>query len=1610
MSRKDKLIKSKSIYTVRSKHTSTVNGTIYENDNVTIIPNDGIFSEDIPLFSESNFKFRIGRGNSNRRRHSRGGWIPVDGTNGTIWTLNNLPISTKTEEGHVVIKPNYSSLRDFAYYGSAVELLKATVNDLIMRYPGGISYYQNPPSIFIKNDNNENEEYYLISNEYDIDFWTPIGIASNNLENPMKILGASYRNYEGVNYVDGEEAGTYDINLKVCITGNCVNSIIGELSFTNETPVLSSGRFRKGGDIVFGIGEVDENPGDDETGKTWSTMEVWCYSGTSQSSYNPNQGIGGVPIDLDVMDKYGITQTFSAISDRSGKATFRREDFLNAGLDNCIKTFHAVGTYFGRTFENELEYDCKTEEKPILNLYLNTNTLPNNKFPFTVFVKDCKTNEPVENASVIYYADLVFEDGSVFQNGFYRTEEFFTNSLGVTELWDNCDTWYLIDINNDERIVSGLSREYHVQSWSCIVNYNNTPYQSITQNYTYNSVNVCVDVTGELPPFSQIGVKGIVGINRPIGSGYPATLIVLDSWAGAGSYRYSGYTDENGMFSATYEDIMANLPYEMDLVGFNCEIEYNGVIENGQNIYFSSNDSSSFTQTLYFKESPQYDEIILSVTAYTYFEGGSRVPLSGQLLSFMAPIPKSTGYFIFEKFTDSHGVAVVSTFDEGWSASTGQVSIEDLSYIREWYVTTNYNNELYYGEGGKHNIISNGDVTDFILLPAKFMWSGITVNVIDNNGTPISNIDVTVYTTSQSEAKWEYYALKTTNELGSASFTPSSHWIHIAEMPTSMPNDFTLWCAKISYEDENGNITTFSEVFELENNLEYTFIIDTGGIIPPGPSITSCDEINAEEGQGFFIFLDGDGKKHLLAKKEYYHNGEIIIRPKSAYTQQFWSNLDDFEKVLLDRTTKPIYKAKLETPYIEDNKHYYKIESYVWPTVDGVNPDLTSSQFQSYITSLLNIAEYYDEYEADNMWRMMTHEAIKNLDWSFIRHTGDDATNMDDIDSSRMKAMLNIQSRLYDDIKRYADNIKSVNSITYDEKNNIPDYFLSDVLELNGFDAKNVSKFSGMTSDVIYSSTTTVGRSDGEVNSDFMRRLALSSKYLMSMKGTRRGIEGILGMFGYLLNEDYTISEYIGVAQNFPMYKETVALRILGENEYVNYDENTNMMVGYPVGVVSPVIVNENPDEENYYLIPWIDKNANYYNGIYFQEKGGWGKKHTKKINLSISNVTEINDEDFDFKIYDETVPYMVYVDNTTEMTSLSNNMIYQNMVCYVTDISDLYVSYSTESAPIRNGDRGISPPQPTALVDFSHYFILKNTALSSFVGFVSNDLYHCYGWKNIPTSEFKNQSTLTEDGLRVLYLESLEINNRGNNPHCGFSSYDDGKSYIDKFNTLFGTAIEEGKFEYLKDGDEDDRIAYNNILACGFNIENFCEDNKKCHYFRYSTSHLNDRGIPINPITEPVGRLLFIPDDDNFIDHDVEIDDGGEYSGYTIDGQEYCLINPEWGFDYSKRYEEAAANSVVNIKNLRIMFYTHGNEYFKQYLEDVVFKYLKEMIPSSTILSFEFNDSDSATITPRAFNEAEAGNTTRMIVGDGVVMSGSDMEDLTYFIEDNTGLINNEK
>ena len=650
-----------------------------------------------------------------------------------------------------------------------------------------------------------------------------------------------------------------------------------------------------------------------------------------------------------------------------------------------------------------------------------------------------------------------------------------------------------------------------------------------------------------------------------------------------------------------------------------------------------------------------------------------------------------------------------------------------------------------------------------------------------------------------------------------------------------------------------------------------------------------------------------NGKKVLL------HNGESgSIRPCKELVDEYFNTIDDFEYVLLNRESKPKYTAIFETPHEEETGNTYTMEAYTWPSENDWNPQVDTPSFEAYIDRLVKLAMFHDTYDSNNIWRMMTHEAIKNIDWTYFKQnsdvTGEDGSK---IDSSKIEAIIQIYGRQYDGLKRYIDAIKSMNNVSYNQKNNMPDYFLTDVVELDGFEALLPTPTAQTTeySDPLYSSMT-IGYNEVDANNQFMRNLKLNAQYLNSLKGTRYGIQTMLALLGLISGSDYTITEYIavagksdlcsfsGLAEDFgfvrndsigyPFAGDIAAINIY-KDSYGTIDDNFgDLFAGIPVKAVDALV-----DGGGTYVVPWYENGKTYDGNWYFQSKGGWGKIDEKNIeNLTIQDIP-VNVETLDYdNMYDENQSYLKFTQDLSTILEFLPTEIKTNDVCYVNDISNIENVYS-----------GVTSLEISGETYYSHYFKLSDFQYSTMLGES--------GWTNIPLSEILNGSS--DNGKEVLYLESLNEKTTGNAPHIGKGEYDDGQEYLDYMSKIFKYSLENSALTFFSQNDIDKINTSNN-----FKITGITQDNRKCEYYY---NPLNASGLTLS---------------------------GGQMTLLETSGHEY---NPEGG----KNNETPAANSIINVKNVEIAFDDKDSKYWKEYITDVVIEYVKQMLPSTCIFKWGF-------------------------------------------------------
>ena len=194
---------------------------------------------------------------------------------------------------------------------------------------------------------------------------------------------------------------------------------------------------------------------------------------------------------------------------------------------------------------------------------------------------------------------------------------------------------------------------------------------------------------------------------------------------------------------------------------------------------------------------------------------------------------------------------------------------------------------------------------------------------------------------------------------------------------------------------------------------------------------------------------------------------DVHIRPNSDYINKFYDESDNFQKLILNRNTTPKYKATFSVIKEDDNGYYRDFEDFIFPTSEGgYNIDASSYGFNTYTTRLSQIGEFYDEFFTDNLYRSMTHEAIKNFDWTYTREyvEGDEEEYV--LGGQKIQKALRVFAREFDEILAYINNIKNLNRVTYDERGNLPDYFLTDTVENEGWNVELVTPYD--TNSVIY--------------------------------------------------------------------------------------------------------------------------------------------------------------------------------------------------------------------------------------------------------------------------------------------------------------------------------------------------------------------------------------------------------------------------------------------------------------------------------------------------------------------------------------------------------------
>lgn len=181
------------------------------------------------------------------------------------------------------------------------------------------------------------------------------------------------------------------------------------------------------------------------------------------------------------------------------------------------------------------------------------------------------------------------------------------------------------------------------------------------------------------------------------------------------------------------------------------------------------------------------------------------------------------------------------------------------------------------------------------------------------------------------------------------------------------------------------------------------------------------------------------------------------IRPKSKYYREFYRKLSSFGRVLMGDMDATVHKAVIDVLHEYEGDVEQHMESFLFPLDNGrYNLQTEGTDFEVFTKSLFDVAKYYDENFSDNIYRNITHDVLKDYDWSRSQFP-DDVTNEDlTVYHRKIKAILRIFGRFFDELKGRIESLSNGFAVTYGNTGGVSPYYVSQLLETKGWETVQV--------------------------------------------------------------------------------------------------------------------------------------------------------------------------------------------------------------------------------------------------------------------------------------------------------------------------------------------------------------------------------------------------------------------------------------------------------------------------------------------------------------------------------------------------------------------------
>ncbi len=253
------------------------------------------------------------------------------------------------------------------------------------------------------------------------------------------------------------------------------------------------------------------------------------------------------------------------------------------------------------------------------------------------------------------------------------------------------------------------------------------------------------------------------------------------------------------------------------------------------------------------------------------------------------------------------------------------------------------------------------------------------------------------------------------------------------------------------------------------------------------------------------------------------------IKPNRDEVEMFFEELTDFEELLLNRLTKPIYTSTFDVPIpTEDGNVSLTKTNLSWPVSDGYNIDINTPSYNKYLEDILTVATNFDLAQTNLISRRFVSESIHEFDT--------DSYNINY--GMKITKMLKIYGREYDEVKKYIDGISFANVVTYNKSDNTSDDLIKTIAKNLGLDVllTTISNNFDLTQQNDISTQTVFSGysrslSAKELDTELWRRLVINAWWLFKSKGTRKVIEFFLNLFK-IPECAISLNEYVYLAEN----------------------------------------------------------------------------------------------------------------------------------------------------------------------------------------------------------------------------------------------------------------------------------------------------------------------------------------------------------------------------------------------------------------------------------------------------------------------------------------------